>query len=87
MTEIFRKTMKWKVAITICCLYAFVAMANVAVASLDNWTAEYVAEFRWWDWLKFLLSVLVAGVTSVISFADKTAQREGDKMKNESKLL
>ena len=84
MTEFLFKTIKWKVAVGICCLYVFVSMANITISAIDNWTIEYVAGFNWWDWLKFTLSILVAGATSIISFLDKTAQREGDKIKKEN---
>lgn len=81
MSDFIRRTLQWKLSITKGALYVFIAMASVIVSTFQGWDETYVSTMRWWNWVTLLLSSVVAGANSAISFIDKTAHDQGQEIK------
>jgi H+/Cl- antiporter ClcA len=81
MNEIFKRALLWRMVIAKGLFLTFINMATLLVATMQNWDEGYVNSLRWWNWTVIILTVLLAGVNSIVTFIDKTFHLEGDKIK------
>jgi len=83
MKLLIRKALIWKLTIAKGCMFTFVGMGTLLCATMQNWDAAYVSTMCWWNWTVLIVSLLVNGANSVMSFIDRTWLDDKQKDKDE----
>lgn len=84
MSNFFKATWQWRLAIGKCALYVFIGMGTIWCTTVQSWDSEFIATLKWNDWSILIVAMLTGACKDIISFIDKTFGTEGARIKQEN---